>query len=542
MATITISKKVFESLVGKKLPFTELEERISLFGTPFENLEGDNLSIEVFPNRPDILSVQGYARAFSSFIGCKKGLRKYDIKKSGEKVIIDSSVNSVRPFTACAIVKGLKFDDEKIKEVIDIQEKLHLTFGRNRKKLAIGIYPYEKIKTPITFFAADPKTVKFRPLEFPKEITGLQILSQHPTGKEYGYLLEGQKKFPFFKDVNGKILSMPPIINSHETGKIAGKTKDVFIECSGFDFKVLNKCLNIIVTALADMGGQIYSMELNYGKKKYVTPNLTPEKMKLNIKYVNKILGLDLKENEIKNYLERMGYSYSKGTVLIPAYRTDILHEIDLVEDIGIAYGYEKLKEEIPKVATIAEENKFEVFKNKIAEILVGLGLTEVNTYHLVPSTINKKINVNENNVKLENSKSEEYNSLRSYLSPSLLSVLENNKNREYPQNIFEMGLVIKKDFEEKTKLCILLCDNKTNFTSIKQILDQLCAMLNVTYNLEEAELNAFISGRAGKIIINKEKIGSIGEISPLVLSNFGLEIPVSALELDLNVLYDIIK
>ncbi|MDD5132955.1 MAG: phenylalanine--tRNA ligase subunit beta [Candidatus Nanoarchaeia archaeon] len=542
MATITISKKVFESLVGKKLPFTELEERISLFGTPFENLNGDELSIEVFPNRPDILSVQGYARAFSAFIGHKKGLRKYDIKKLGEKVIIDSSVNSVRPFTACAIVKGLKFGDEKIKEVIDIQEKLHLTFGRNRKKLAIGIYPYEKIKTPITFFAADPKTVKFRPLEFPKEITGLQILSQHPTGREYAYLLEGQKKFPFFKDVNGKILSMPPIINSHETGKIAGKTKDVFIECSGFDFKVLNKCLNIIVTALADMGGQIYSMELNYGKKKYVTPNLTPERMKLNIKYVNKILGLNLKENEIKNYLERMGYSYSKGTVLIPAYRTDILHEIDLVEDIGIAHGYEKLKEEIPKVATIAEENKFEIFKNKIAEILIGLGLTEVNTYHLVPSTINKKINLNENNVKLENSKSEEYNSLRSYLSPSLLSVLENNKNREYPQNIFEMGLVVKKDFEEKTKLCILLCDNKTNFTSIKQILDQLCAMLNVTYNLEETELNAFILGRAGKIIINKEKIGSIGEISPLVLTNFGLEIPVSALELDLNALIRMIK
>lgn len=542
MPTITINKKVFENLVGKKLPLETLKDRITYSGVSVEDINENEITLEVNPDRPDLLSVQGMARAFSSFIGIKKGLKKYNVKKSGEKVIIDSSVKDVRPFTACAIIKNLKFDDEKIKEIIDIQEKLHITFGRNRKKIAIGIYPYEKIKTPITFFAEDPKKVKFRPLEFPKEISGLQILSQHPTGREYAHLLEGKSKFPFFKDAEGKILSMPPIINSHDIGKISEKTRDIFIECSGFDFSILNKCINIIVCALADMSGEIYSVELNYGNKKFITPNLDPEKMKLNIKYANKIIGLNLKEKDVKICLEKMGYSYSNGTVLIPAYRTDILHEIDLIEDIAKAYGYDNLKEEIPKVATIAEEDKFEVFKNKIAEILIGLGLTEVNTYNLVSENINKKINVDTKNVKLENSKSEDYNSLRSYLIPSLLNVIENNKNREYPQNIFEMGIVFKKDLKEKTKLSILLCDNKINFTSIKQMLDYLFMCLNLKYSVKEENLGAFISGRAGKIAVSNKEIGSIGEISPLTLENFNLEVPAAALELDLEELFNLIK
>lgn len=335
---------------------------------------------------------------------------------------------------------------------------------------------------------------------------------------------------------------MPPIINSHETGKITEKTKDIFIECSGFDFNILNKCLNIIVTAFADIGGEICSMELNYGNKKLITPNLEPGKMKLDINYANKILGLKINENDAKKLLNRMGFDYKNNQVSIPSYRSDILHQIDLVEDIAKAYGYDNFKEEIPKVATIAEEDKFEIFKNGISEILVGLGLLEVNTLHLVPENINKKISLDIKNIKIENAKSEEYNTLRGYMLPSLLSVLQNNKNREYPQNIFEIGTVFKQDFSEKSKLCVTLCEGKANFSSIKQVLDYLFSLLNLEYNLEEADLGAFIPGRSGSIIVKNRKIGSVGEINPQTLSNFELEMPVSALELDMKELYGILK
>src|SRR3989338_7782189 len=262
MPTITLNRKVFDSLVGKKLPLEKLKDRISILGTDLEEVNDKEIIVEVFPNRPDMLSVQGFARAFSSFILAKTGLRHYKVEPSKEKMIVDKSVEEVRPYTACAIVKNLHFDDEKIKEVIDIQEKLHITYGRNKKRSAIGIYPFEKIKTPITFKAENPEDIVFRPLEFSGEINALQILKQHPAGKEYGHLLEGKKKFPVFRDADNEVLSLPPIINSHNTGKISEKTTDVFIECSGFDFEVLKKCLNMIVAALYEMGGKIYSIDL----------------------------------------------------------------------------------------------------------------------------------------------------------------------------------------------------------------------------------------------------------------------------------------
>jgi len=115
MPTIVLNKKVFEKLVGKKIPLSKLKERIPMLGTSLEKIDDDEIYVEIFPNRPDLLSEQGFARAFSSFIGVKKGLRNYQVKKSNEKIIVDYSVSKVRPHTACAIVKNLKFNDEKIR-------------------------------------------------------------------------------------------------------------------------------------------------------------------------------------------------------------------------------------------------------------------------------------------------------------------------------------------------------------------------------------------------------------------------------------------
>ena len=545
MPTITLNKREFERLVGKKLQLEKLKNRISYLGTDLEDIKTNEINLEIFPNRPDLLSEQGFARAFSSFIGVKTGLRKYSVKKSNHKVIIHSSLKDIRPYTACAIVKNLKLDDEKIKQIIQIQEKLHITYGRNRKKIAIGIYPFEKIKTPIYFKAEDPSKIKFQPLEYPTELTGSQILSKHKAGREFGHLLENYKKYPIFIDSNNNILSMPPIINSELTGKITQKTKDVFIECSGFDLRILQKCLNIIVTALADMSGIIYSMELKYENKTITTPNLTPEKINLDLNYVNKILGLSLTEKQIKKYLERMGYDYKNKTVLIPAYRTDILHQIDLIEDIAIAYGYENFKQEIPKVATIASESKMEILKNKIAEILMGLNLTEVSTYALSNNHIqNTFMNTSLSLIHLKNSVSSDYNVLRMWLTPSLLEVLKNNKHNEYPQNIFEISTIFKTGTsethtQENERLCILLHDKNTNFTVIKQILDYLFSSLNLKYSINETEHPSFIPGRVARISHNNKEIAYIGEIHPSVLKNFGLELPVAALELNLTELFN---
>lgn len=549
MPTVTLNRKVFEKLVGKKLSDDKLKDRISMMGTDLESVDDSEINVEIFPNRPDLLSEQGFARAFSSFIGQKKGLRKYNVKKSSEKVIVEKSLNGVRPFTACAIVKGLNFDDEKIKEIIQIQEKLHVTYGRNRKKAAIGVYPFEKIKPPIRFLAKKPEEIKFRPLESPVEMNGLQVLSKHPTGRDYGHLLEGKDKFPIFVDSQDQILSMPPIINSHHIGKITEDTKDVFIECSGFDYDVLSKCLNMIVTALADMGGKIYSMEIDMNGKKLYSPDLDPSKIDCDIEYVNKILGLDLNEKEMKNLLEKMGYGYNKGKALVPCYRADVLHPIDLIEDIAIAYGYENFEEIIPNVATVGQEDQFEIFKRKISEMLIGLGNIECKTYHL----INKEVQTNFMGIDMEvvlidNALNQEYNSLAAWVTPSIMNVLKINKHHEYPQNIFAIGTIFKKDDNQETgileqdRLSCIICSEDADYTKIRQVLDYVFSSLGINYEISSTEHESFISGRVGRASVKGNDVAYIGELSPEVLENFEIEMPVSCFELNLTELYDIIS
>lgn len=532
MTNVRFSRKEFE----KEVKLTkEAEEKISLFGTPLEALDSNEIEIEIFPNRPDLISLQGYLRGFKAFLGKSPGLQKYKIKKPEKnyKVKIDSSVKSVRPFTACAIVKNLKFDDESIKEIVDLQEKLHATIGRNRKKAAIGIYPLEKIKLPIKYEARKPSDIKFIPLETTKEMTGSEILRKHPAGRDYAHLLENVSKYPVFVDASNKILSMPPIINSHETGKITSQTKDVFVECSGSDLSVLKKILNIVITTLADLGGSVYQMDLQYGKKE-TTPDLTPEKMKVSIDNINKLLGLNLKEKDLEKLLPKMGYEYSKGKVSIPAWRTDILHPVDLAEDVAIAYGYDKLVPEIPDVATTGSENKESKIKSKISEILIGLGLLEISTYHLIKAEEAKREKLKDN-IELEDSKTE-YKILRPNLLIPALRIFSENKDNEYPQNIFEIGTIFQKDKSEiKESENLLIATSPGNFTELKQILDYLARMLDIKYDLKESTAKNLVDGRTGEILVNNKPIGYIGEVHPETLQNWNIKMPVAIIEINLD-------
>ncbi|MEM2955984.1 MAG: phenylalanine--tRNA ligase subunit beta [Candidatus Pacearchaeota archaeon] len=538
MAIVTLNKKEIKKIVGN-LSDEKINNELSMFGLGVEKISKDTIDVEVTPNRPDMLSQSGILRALNVYYGKKQKQYKLHTPEKNFEVKIDTSVKNVRPFTACAIVKNLNLNDEKIKEIIDIQEKLHSTIGRNRKKVAIGIYPLEKIKLPIRFEARAPKDIRFIPLESKKEMNGIEILEQHPTGRKYAHLLEGKSLFPVFVDSTGEILSMPPIINSQKTGKITENTKEVFVECSGFDFEILKKTLNIIVTMLADMNGEIYQMNLDYGKNE-LTPDMNPEKIRLSIENTNKLLGLNLNEKEIAKLLEKMGYSYKNNTVLIPPWRTDIMHEVDIIEDIAISYGYGNFKPEIPSISTIGEENKQEILKRKIANILIGMEMLELSTLHLITKEDAKKFGL-KNFIEIEESKSD-YKILRPSLLLSTLKVLSENIDKEYPQKVFEIGTIFELDskeesgVKEKDKLIVALAPG--NFTEAKQILEYLGKMLGMEFEIKKMQHESLIEGRTGKITFKGKDIGIIGEISPQLLSNFKLEVPVSIFEIDIFKFY----
>lgn len=539
MTNIIFSRNEFEKHI-KLTP--EIQEKITLFGTPLESISKNELEIEIFANRPDLISLEGYVRSFKKFLGKDTKNKEYPLKKADQnlKLYVDKSVKEIRPFVSCAIIRKLNLNEDKLKDLINLQEKLALTLGRNRKKIAIGIYPLDKINFPISYEARDPKEISFRPLGLDKELNAKEILIIHPTGRKYEHLLKDSKKYPIFIDSKKEILSMPPIINSENSGKVDVNTKEVFIECTGFDKNAVEKTLIIIATALAESGALIQQIEI-IDNTSYHSPKLDNQKTKISIDNINRLLGLKLNENQIQKLLEKMGHSYKKGIVESPPYRVDILHEVDLIEDIAIAYGYDNLTPEVPNISTVGEESNESIIKRKLSEILIGLGILEISTYHLI-----KQQEVENNNLKevleLLDSKNE-YKYLRPNLMISSLRVLSENKNSEYPQKIFEIGRVFNKNIqkengiEEKDNLIISL--TPANATEIKKHLDYLFKMLNIDYKIKELNKSELIEGRTCAIIVNNKQIGYFGEVHPNTLRNNNLNMPIAMAEISLEEIYN---
>ncbi len=548
MPTIEFSLKDLEKLLGRKVDLEELKNEGILFVKgEVENEENGILKVDIKDtNRPDLWSVEGIARELKGHYKIEEGLPRYEVKKSGLVVIVEKKVEKVRPKTVCAVIKGLKLDDESIKQMIQLQEKVCQTFGRNRDLAAIGVYDYDKIKGPIRYTTFKPRELKFVPLGFEKEMYLDEILKEHPKGQEYGYLLEGKEEYPIFIDSEGNVLSMPPIINSNYTGKVDESTRNVFVEVSGHDINHISVALNVIVTALRERGGEIYSVDVKYGNETVTTPNLEPKRAEMRVDYCRKILGIDISGEEMVKLLRESRFdAVAKGDkieVLYPAYRNDIMDERDLVEEVAISFGYNKIEPEEPKIYTRGEELEIEKFCNRVREICIGLGLQEVLNFTLTSKEdLLKNMMAEGEVVEIENPVSSNWCVFRNSLLPGCLRFLSYNKHVEYPQKIFEIGDTIEIDETRETKtrdvrrLAVLLTDRIVGYENISSILDAILRNLGVTYKLKEKESKKFIEGRCAAVLVNNEVIGEVGEIHPQVLENFELELPVVALELDLE-------
>ena len=548
MPKVTFKTAMVQKLLGKKIPLDKLQERIFMIGSDLDRIDEQEIEVEIFPNRPDMLSEQGFARALSAFMGISPGIRQYAVKKSGEHCTVEKTLK-MWPYAVTCIVKGLSLDDEKIRDIIQVQEKLAVTFCRNRKKGGLGIYPLDKIHFPIKFTTMPPDQIKFRPLEADQILNGRQILSRHPTGKKYGHIIEEQKEFPVFIDSQGSVLSMPPIVNSHDVGKITESTKDVFLEATGPDLNTLTVAINILATTLADMGGQIYSMEVRYADRKLIIPELSSGEMKVEPEYVNRMLGTELKVHEIKELLQRMGMNYVNGKAVIPAYRADILHPFDIVEDIAIAFGYENFTPVIPKVATIAQQSAMESFKSTLANFLIGLGFVEANTYHLTNAqSLTSRMNTVASYISIDNSVNENFDVVRSWLLPSLMGVLSENTHNELPQKVFEIGRCFTEDsgpesgVRETEKLALVWAGNEVTFTDIKQVFGWICRNLGEDVPVRESLHMSFIPGRAAEARLGGKMLAMMGEIRPEVLESWQLSTPVVALELNVSMIHEHIQ
>ncbi len=548
MPTITLEQSRFSSFVGRDLSVEEMVEWLPWLGTDTEEIGLDNVKIEYNPNRVDFSSYGGVARAFQGLMGWETGLPKYDVKKGNIDLSVDKSVAEVRPYVVAAIVRDLKIDIATLRELIDMQEDLHWMVGRNRKKASIGVHNLDAIEPPLSYITCAPNGVKFVPLDKTEEMTPQEILEKHEKGIAYKSLVNWASKYPLIVDRRGRVLSFPPIINGELT-RVDEDTRNLFIDITGTELNAISRCLNVLVTALADMGGTIQSVPVKYFDRILITPDLMPQDMKLRVNYANELLGLKLSDAKAIEALRKSRLDAKRAErgvlwVTIPAYRIDILHEIDLVEEVAIGYGYFRMKPSKPATVTTGNEHWLSEVAKDVRRIMVGLGFVEALNFILANEEdhYEKMRQKSGGLVRLANPVSAEYSIIRNDLLPSLMKNLADNKHQVFPQRIFEISDIIKLDLKTETRTERRLhaagvsAHSTANFTEIKSFVRALLMNLGLkNWTVKETEHQSFLEGRVAALRLRGKEFGVIGEIHPEVLNNFELENPTSAFEIDLQ-------
>lgn len=548
MPTIEISLEDLKSLVGDKLPLTkdELDHLLHNVKGELEDLEGDKLTIALGDgNRPELWSAEGLARDLKGFLGVERGCKEYKAESSDLKIFTNVNLGKIRPFIACAVIKNVKLTDTIIKQLMQFQDKIDVSYGRNRRKTSIGLYNFDLLKFPLKYTLTKPHENPFTPLGFTEKLNPHEILRQHPKGQEYGGLLKGLEEYPILIDDTGKVLSMPPIINSNDLGQVNEETKNLLVEVTGTDYNAVSNILTVFATALAERGGKIHTVTIDYpGRKQDATPHLEPVIWKIPVEQINKLLGTKFDNLDLTKFLQKARYSVSGDkdilSVKVPCYRKDIMHTVDIIEDAAIGYGLNALEPELIAVPTAGKLSDIEKTSNKLREICVGLGAQEVLNFTLTnkENLFAKMMTKVENVIEIENPVSLNYACLRNKLLSSLMEFLSQNTTKEFPQVIFEVGDVVHIDTKQdegsvtEKKLAFAISHPSVNFTEAKQNLDAIFRILGKPVELKEAEHDSFIVGRCAKIYSDGEDMGIIGEIHPSVLEKWGLEMPVVAFEL----------
>lgn len=516
--------------------------RLAMMGADIgKRAEEEYVDVEFFPDRPDLYSAEGVARAMQGFLGLKTGLVEYEVKPGPIVLKVDESVKSVRPIIGCAVVRGLSFTSEAIESLMGLQEDLHWGLGRNRRKVAIGVHDISRVTPPFRYFGEDPER-KFVPLDYAEEMSMREILEKHPKGKGYGHILKGCDRYPLIVDARDQVLSFPPIINGELTS-VTEETQDLFIDVTGMDGMV-HKALNIVVTSLAERGGQIESVLVKRSEGDFVSPNLLPSSWTVETSEANRLIGFDLSSQDLAECLRRMRFGAEASgngvdvDVLVPAYRADVMHSWDIFEDAAKAYGFDRLDARLPGTVTVGRAHPSELRKGEIRAVMAGLGYLETMPFTLT----NEKVHFQwmrrpgAGAVHVMHPISELHTILRTSLLSSLLEIFAMNQHHPLPQRIFAVGDVV---VEKKTRMHLAAASIRSgaDFSEIRSALDVVLRELAIAADIVPSQDGALIPGRGGDLIAGGRKIGCFGELHPLVLKSFGLEQPVVGLEIEWGVL-----
>lgn len=577
---------------GIKISEEKLEETVFDFGVELDDIyeeEGKTLyKFDIPANRYDLLCFEGFCNAISSFLNFKK-VRKCNYEDFDKCFKIIKNDTNERKHIACAIIKNISFTDSSFDSFISYQDKLHSSLGRHRSIVAIGTHDFSKIKGSVEYKTTSIKNIKFNPLKGTENnFIDLQKYFENDKkiGKYFNLLSNKNESVAFFDD-NG-IISIPPIINSERT-KITKESKNIFVEVTGTDFNKVNIALNLILCNFP--GEKIQKCQILNGKNEIlITPVIDIKTHKILISEINKKLKLNLNKMEIEDFLKRMMYEILKGddnnvVVSVPVFRSDVLHECDVIEDIAVAYGFNNFKMELPDFYTLGAENLLNKFSDKIRLEMALAGFNEVLTLTLLPEEENRlfipiksknesvgsipefsdyvyNLNYNEFNnmiikngvvlsdpVVLSNPKSKEYEVVRTSLLPGVIKSINSNLHAKIPIKIFEVSDVVVKrnDYYNIKNLCGVISSTRSMLEDLQgplSLLLQKCGFNNYKYipmNINNVE-NIYLENQCAWVLVNEIIVGCIGVLHPKICNSFEIPYACSSFELDVQLLFNLYK
>ncbi|ANB14056.1 phenylalanine--tRNA ligase subunit beta [Sugiyamaella lignohabitans] len=589
MPTIAVDKEDLYKSLGREYTTEEFDELCFEFGIELDEDtsqsdlpagERPQLKIEIPANRYDMLCFEGISKALNVFLSREKAPNFKLVEAPKEKqitIVVDPSTEKVRPYVAGAVLRGVHFNQRSYDSFISLQEKLHANICRNRSLVAIGTHDLSKIKgSKISYTGVVPEKVKFAPLNQTKVMTGPELMEFYEKDRNIGkylHLIRDSDVYPIFYDEEENVLSMPPIINSNKT-KISLETNDIFIDLSGTDKTKIEVVVNQIVAMFSRYSSTPFTIEpvkiiSEHNNLSRTCPNISPRKTTAEVDYINSVLGLKLSPQEICDLLSKMMLEATPSAnssnlldVTIPITRSDILHQCDIMEDAGIAYGFNNLNRTFPADSfTIGEPLPINKVSDIVRREVAMAGWTEVMALTLCShdenfAFLNRKDNGTEA-VHLENPKTAEYQVVRTSLLPGLLKTIKENRKHSLPLKIFEVSDVVFKDTSlerqayNNRRFGAVYAGKTSGFEIVHGLLDRVMKMLRVPWSDEKSdergywisELNnpTYFPGRGASIWYQEAKgssprqIGTLGVLHPQVLSNFEIPYVASSIELDVE-------
>ncbi|MCE9536620.1 MAG: phenylalanine--tRNA ligase subunit beta, partial [Nitrospirae bacterium] len=447
MPTITIFKQDLEGLLAgpgeARQPMTleQIEDSLMLVKGELkgQNPDTGELRIELQDsNRPDLWCCEGIARQIR--VKRQGSLPKYGFLStkppSPKQLNVTPGLEKVRPFVAACTATGYRVTKDGLAQLIQTQEKLAEMFGRKRRTVSIGLYRLAAIEFPVTYDLVKSDEAAFTPLGMDTVMTLGEMLLVHPKGLEFGGILSGQDRVPFLRDAKGRALSFPPIINSREVGEVKVGDDALFVEVTGTDLSMVVLTLNIFAANLADRGGAVIEpVEVRYPYKTdlgeaVMTPQDLGRSRTLPVQTIERALGQVLGVHEVAKALVAYGYEVTTEseqlTVTLPLYRQDLMHAMDVVEDVAISRGYADFLPVMPSQFTVGGLSRIEEFSDRVRALMVGMGFQEIISNILgSPQDLRDAMRLEGTEwgqlVEVDNVMSLNFSALRQWMLPSLL-------------------------------------------------------------------------------------------------------------------------